>query len=195
MKKLLHIISSARGNQSYSKGLSSAIVQQLKDQRLVDSVVERDLSKDAPTFLDTETVHEFYKMPSDDDASRRLLQYTSSLLEEVTAADILVIGTPVHNLGIAAPLKAWLDHLVRVGVTYGYNENGKTFLLAPKKIYLAIASGGPVDRTNPENEFVDTYFRAVFDAYLGFSDVTTFRIGNTVAPGFVPDYASILQTL
>jgi len=196
-KTVLHIISSARGSESYSKGLSSAIVNRLINKQEIDTVVERDLTKEMPPFLDGNLIGAFYKDPrSVDEGERRLLAYADAVVSDVSMADILVLGTPMYNLGMSALLKAWIDQLVRVGVTYGFDENGgRKRYMNGKKVYLAIASGGrQADRPN-EAEFIATNVSAVFNTYVGITEIHTFRIEGTAMPGFQADYQKILAHL
>ncbi|MBE9600759.1 FMN-dependent NADH-azoreductase [Pedobacter sp. MC2016-24] len=197
MKNVLHIISSARGSRSYSQGLSSAIVKKLTDKRLVNTIVERNLAADFPPFIDRALIEVFYKNPgtmSNDD--HLLLQYANAILNEIKNADFIVIGTPVHNLGISAPLKAWIDQLIRFGVTYGYHSDGqRTGYLGGKKVFLAIASGGKVSDSDGGSDYTEPYLKSVFNAYTGITDFCTYRIEGTASPDFRENYEEILKNL
>jgi FMN-dependent NADH-azoreductase len=197
MKRALHIISSARGQQSYSRGLSTAIINKLLDKNEIDTVVERDLTKTPPPFLNEPLVWEFYKFPGmTDEKGKQLLSYADAIFNEVNQADIIVIGTPMHNHGISALLKAWIDQLVRVGVSYRFNADGsRTGCLHNKKVYLAVASGGKLAYWPAAYEFIDSYIKAVFSAYTGITDVCTYRVEGTAEPGFKVDYEQIIENL
>jgi len=197
MKKALHITSSARGGQSYSRGLSTAIIRKLTDRKEIGTVVERDLTQSPPPFLNEELIGEFYK-PADSiaDEGRDLLAYSDAIVSEIDQADIIVISTPMHNLGISAPLKAWLDQLVRVGLTYKFNEDGsRTGCFRNKKVYLAIASGGKLAFWPEGQEFIESYIKAVFGAYTGITDVSTYRVEGTGMGVPEINYDEILQNL
>ncbi|MDR6782001.1 FMN-dependent NADH-azoreductase [Pedobacter africanus] len=193
--RALHIISSPRGKQSYSRGLSSAIVERLLERNIVKTVVERNLIENVTPHLDEVLVKEFYKIPEKTD-SNPILSYADSIFCEIKEADVIVIGTPMHNLGVSAPLKAWIDQLVRFGITYGYGNDGKRYgYLKGKKVYLAIASGGR-SADWPENfEFIASYIKAVFNAYLGITDIYTFRIEGTASNNFEANYEEIIKSL
>jgi len=197
MNKVLHIISSPRGDQSYSKGLSTAIIQKLQQQGMVDTVVEKDLTQDSPPLFDTDLVQEFYKYPgTSDQKGEQLLAYSTALFAAINDADITVISTPMHNFGISAALKAWIDQLVRFGITYTYDNEGKRVgIFKNKKIYLAIALGGSSTGVSQQNEFIETYIKAVFREYVGITDVDTYRVENTAQPNFVVDYDAIIENL
>ena len=197
MKNILHIISSARGSQSYSRGLSSAIVEKLVSNGFVKNVVERDLTIEFPPLLNNKMVDEFYKHPTAiNEEGSLLLGYSNTIYGEIKNADIIVIGTPMHNLGISASLKAWIDQLVRFGITYGYASNGeRTGLLKNKKIYLAIASGGKLSDWPEGNEYIESYIKAVFAAYTGITDICTFRIEGTAQHSFTADYEELIESI
>lgn len=197
MKKALHIISSARGDQSYSKGLSTAIVNRLLERKKIDTVIERNLINEFPPLLDEKTMQEFYKHPATyTTEGMELLKYADSIFQEIKDVDIIVIGTPMHNLGMSAPLKAWIDQLVRFGVTYSYGENGQRVgHVTDKTVYLAIASGGQMAFWPEGYEFIESYIQAVLSAYIGITDVRTYRVEGTAFGDFKPDYQAIIQTL
>lgn len=197
MKNLLHIVSSARGNQSYSYGLSSAIVNKLRVKNEVGAVVEKNLAKEPPALIDETLIGEFYKQPDTiDQDGNRLLNYSNTIFNEVQEADIIVIGTPMHNFGISAHLKAWIDQFIRIGKTYKYNNDWtRTGLLNGKKIYLAIASGGIYSKEDKENEFIERYIKAVFSTYAGITNINTFRVEGTAYPNFKENYEEVIQDL
>ncbi|MBO9728556.1 MAG: NAD(P)H-dependent oxidoreductase [Chitinophaga sp.] len=194
-KTALHIISSARGNGSYSRALSSAIINKLISSQEIDTVVERDLTKETPPFIKEDLVGAFYTNPGSVE-QQQLLKYADTVVSDVSNADIIVIGTPMYNLGMSAVLKAWIDQLVRYGVTYGYDGDGvRSGLLNGKKIYLAIASGGRLADWPNGHEFIASHIEAVIRAYVGLAEIHTFRVEGTVMPGFEPDYQKILAHL
>lgn len=196
-KTILHVISSARGNESYSRGLSSAIVEALKELHDIDTIIEKDLTKDVPPIFEEHLTNAFYKDPrAADEKMQQVLEYADRTVHEVHEADILVLGTPMYNLGMSALLKAWIDQLVRFGVTYHYDENGRRQgKLNGKKVFLAIASGGKQSDWPDAYEFISAHVTAVFNAYVGTTEVQTFRVEGTASPGFQADYRKILERL
>lgn len=195
MKNILHITSSPRGKQSYSNGLSTAIVEKLKAPDT--TIVERNLCLNTPPYINPGFVDELYKNPIDyDQKSALLLEYSDIIFHEVKNTDIIVIGTPMHNMTVSAPLKAWIDLLIRHGITYGYDNTGKrTGYLQGKKVYLAVASGSRLSDWPAGSEFIESYIKSVFGAYTGITDIRTFRVEGTVTPDFSADYNKILETL
>lgn len=197
MKRALHITSSARGGRSYSRGLSAAIINKLISRNEIGTVVERDLTQSPPPFLDETLIWEFYKQADATNGDGgQLLAYSDGIFNEINQADIIVISTPMYNLGMSALLKGWLDQLVRVGLTYKFNEDGsKSGCLTDKKVYLAIASGGKMAFWPEGYEFIESHIKAVFSTYAGITDVSTYRVEGTAMPGVTINYEEIIQSL
>jgi FMN-dependent NADH-azoreductase len=194
MKNILHIISSARGELSYSNKLSSFILEKILQQGNINKITVRDLVKDIPPHADEVSIHEFYKHPElYDEQSQQLLSYANTIVNEMHESDIIVIGTPMFNLGISTPLKAWLDQLIRAGVTYVFDEQwNRVGQFKGKKVYLAVASGGRSAEGVPD--YVSAYIKDVFRNYTGITDVETYRIEGTMENGFTADFEGILNS-
>ena len=97
------------------------------------------------------------------------LAVSDALVAELQAADVLVLGVPMYNFGIPVQLKAWVDGVSRVGVTFKYSETGPKGLLdARKKVYVGLARGG-IYRDLPADTEVP-YFKALF-GFLGLTDL------------------------
>ena len=103
------------------------------------------------------------------------------------AADVLVIGAPLYNFGISSNLKAWIDHLVRAGVTFRYGANGPEGLVPnTKKVYVAMASGGVYSEGfMTAYDFVAPYLKTVL-GFIGLTDVTVARVEGTSNPALEP---------
>jgi len=65
-----------------------------------------------------------------------------ALIAELQAADIVVLGVPMYNFGVPAPLKNWIDAIARAKVTFQYTAKGPEGLLTGKKVYIAKPCGG-----------------------------------------------------
>jgi FMN-dependent NADH-azoreductase len=51
------------------------------------------------------------------------LQESERLIDELLAADVLVIGTPLYNFSMPAALKAWIDQIVRTDRTVAFDAS------------------------------------------------------------------------
>jgi len=100
------------------------------------------------------------------------LETADTLIAELMAADVIVIGAPMYNFTVSSSLKAWIDHVARAGVTFRYTENGPVGLATGKKVFVFTARGG-VYTKGPASamDFQETYLRA-FLGFIGLTDVT-----------------------
>ncbi|MFD2720154.1 FMN-dependent NADH-azoreductase [Hymenobacter monticola] len=184
---ILHIISSPRAN-SYSARLGRQIVEKLLAAHPGSSVHERDLSHHPLPHLEEVFVQGIFtpaeaRTPSQQAA----VQHSDEVIDEVLAADVLVIGSPMYNFSISSSLKAWLDHVVRAGVTFKYGPNGPQGLLTGKKVYLALASGGVYSGGSPmaAYDFMAPYLKPVL-GFIGLTDVEVVRVEGTSIPDLEP---------
>ena len=88
--------------------------------------------------------------------------------DEVLAADVLVLAAPMYNFAIPSTLKAWLDHVLRAGVTFKYTETGPQGLLTGKRAYVLTARGGIYAGSGMDHQ--EPYLRQAL-AFLGIHDV------------------------
>ena len=165
---ILAINTSAKKDGSISRTLTADLLSALKDRHGDVNVVERDLAKGLP-FIDAAWVDANFTADEDrTDAHRETLAQSDALVAELKAADVLVIGAPIYNFSIPAVLKAWIDMIARARLTFRYTENGPEGLLAGRKAYVVVPSGGvpvgsPVDFATP-------YLKQAL-AFVGITDV------------------------
>jgi FMN-dependent NADH-azoreductase len=63
------------------------------------------------------------------------------MVGNLLAADVVVIGTPMHNFAVPANLKAWIDQIVRVGRTFQVKPELKG-LAGGKRVYVLMSALG-----------------------------------------------------
>jgi len=183
MKKILEIISSARGSASNSTQLTNTIIEKLKAQYPGSTVTQRDLVQKKYPHLEESHLTAFFAPPENEsEAYKTAIQHSNEAIAELEAADIIVIGVPIYNFHIPSALKAWIDHVVRAGKTFSYGNGQPEGLLKNKKVYLAIASGG-VYSEGPMKamDFAEPYLKWIF-GFIGVHDVTTFRVEGVSSP-------------
>jgi FMN-dependent NADH-azoreductase len=182
--KLLHLDSSILGGNSISRTLSAEIVAREAALHPVLDVVYRDLAADEVRQLSGPHVAARFGVAVDDAALRDDLAKGDVYLDELLAADILVIGAPMYNFTVPSQLKAWIDRIAIAGRTFSYTENGPVGLLGGKKAFIASARGGVYSPGSPAAalEHHETYLTGVL-AFLGIKDVTIVRAeGVAVSP-------------
>ncbi len=166
---ILHIDSSMRHNGSRSRKLSAAMVQQLSATRTDDfKIVTRDLA-DGITFIDSNWIEANFTSPGERTSEQRaVLAYSDVLLNEIKAADVLVLGTAIYNFGVPAALKAWIDMIVRAQEAFRYGSDGPMGLLQGKSAYITIVSGGT--KSGSDVDFAWPYLKHIL-GFIGIHDV------------------------
>ncbi|WP_457329514.1 FMN-dependent NADH-azoreductase [Rhizobacter sp. P5_C2] len=177
---LLHLDSSALGAASVSRRLTSELVARQRALHPDIRVTYRDLGADPALHLTGIHVAARQGVASDDMAINADLVKGNAYLDELTAADVLVIGAPMYNLTIPTPLKAWIDRIAIAGRTFRYTATGPEGLLKGKKVFIASARGGVYSAGSPAAGFEhqESYLKGVL-AFLGMTDVTIVRAEGT----------------
>jgi len=171
--KLLRIDSSAR-RSSVSRQLTSKFVEEWQREHPEGEVIERDLATTALPMITDEWVQASFADPAVlTTAQKQALAVSDALVAELKAADTVVIGAPMYNFTIAAPLKAWIDQVVRKGVTVRFGAAGPEGLLKGKKTFVVTARGGAYRPQTPTEPFdyQEPYLRHVL-RFIGLTDVT-----------------------
>jgi FMN-dependent NADH-azoreductase len=183
--RLLHIDSSARLGRSgthphgsHTRRLTHRFVSRWLAARPGDGVVYRDVGQDPPSPVTGEWIASAFTPPEHrSEAAKASLSESDSLVAELLDADLIVIGAPMYNFGIPAPLKAWIDNIVRVGVTFGFDRSrvgepywpmlstGKRLVILSSRGDSGYGAGGRLEATNLVERGIETPF-----AYLGLTD-------------------------
>ena len=165
MTAILRIDASARNSGSISRDLTDRIVAKLSAEADA-TVATRDLASGLPQVDSDWIAANFTPADQRNDAQKATLALSDSLVAEVQAADVLVIGLPIYNFGVPSTLKAWIDMIARAGVTFRYTEKGPVGLLEGKRAIVAVASGGT--KMGSDMDFATGYIRHV----MGFIGIT-----------------------
>lgn len=179
---LLVIETSPRGQASASREVSRYLVNKMKPENSI--VISRDLTVDPLPHVTGSVVEAaFTPVEQRTDAHRAALRISDTVIDEVIAADTIVISTPMWNFGLPSVLKAWLDHLSRAGRTFSFIDGAPKGLLdSKKKVYFIISSGsrfssGPFAPW----DFAVPALKAVL-GFLGLSNVEVIRVEGTNDP-------------
>lgn len=169
MSRILVIESSARQEGSVSRQLTQAFIEQWKSANPTDSIQVRDLAKQPVPHLDMNLLGGWMK-PADQQSAgeQAALSRSDALVAELKDADVLVLAAPMYNFAIPSTLKAWLDHVLRAGVTFQYTANGPQGLLTGKRAYVLTARGGVYTGTALDHQ--EPYLRQAL-GFIGITDV------------------------
>jgi FMN-dependent NADH-azoreductase len=184
-KKVLHLISSPQGDGSLTKKLGKVVIEKIRE-RYPDTVVkERDLATDPFPHLDQMQIGAWFTPEEQHTPEQaKAITVSAEAIAEMQEADIYVINAPFYNFSIPTTLKAYLDHIVRPGITFRYNENGEPEgFLKGKKAYITIASSG-VYSEGPFQylDHVSPYLKMLL-GFLGITDISIFRVEGTRLEG------------
>ncbi|WP_432380976.1 FMN-dependent NADH-azoreductase [Duganella sp. P38] len=178
MKNILHISASARAEESDSYRLSQQIIAQLRKAYPSVQLVSRDLWSEPLPHVDFQYANALSRREGGAPHARGLssLDWSDLLIEELRAADAVVIATPMHNFTVPSVLKAWLDHVVRIGVTFNATPEGKVGTLRDRPVYIAVSSGGwrSGERAR-QPDFLEPYLRAILPT-IGLKDLHFFSL-------------------
>jgi FMN-dependent NADH-azoreductase len=168
-KTLLRIDASARRENSISRQLGDRLENAISTGSPDPRITKRDVAEGLPLVNEAWIVANF--TPDEDRTAEhhKTLSLSDALVEELKAADTIIFTTPIYNFGVPATLKAWIDMIARVGLTFRYTENGPVGLLENKRAYIVIASGGtPI---GSDIDYASGYLRHIM-GFIGITDVT-----------------------
>ena len=171
MPSLLAIQVSPRFDTSISRKLTTLFIDEWRTAHADGDVVTRDLARAPLPYVDLLWIGGAFAPPEHQTSeSTAAIAVSDELVAELQAADHIVIGTPMYNFSIPAALKAWIDHVVRIGVTLTDNVGQ----LRGKKATIILASGGDFSPGSPVEQYnqASGYLRQV----LGWMGVTAVEI-------------------
>lgn len=184
MKKILSIQSSPRGAASQSIQLANVILDKLRAAHPGAVVETVDLvNLHYPHLEESHLTSFFTPVEKHSERERVAVRHSNESIQAIRDADILVIGAPMYNFNIHSALKAWIDHIVRSGVTFRISEAGPEGLIKGKKVYLVISSGGVYsDGPMKSMDFIEPYLRTIL-GWIGLTDITVYRVEGLNVPG------------
>ncbi|MBC05261.1 NAD(P)H-dependent oxidoreductase [Thalassospira sp.] len=131
MTRILHIDSSSRPGRSdqkqhgsHTRRLTAQFMQNWLAKRPDTEIIYRDVGANPPQPTTGDWVHAAFTPPDDrEDWMHAALRESDQLVDELLSADIIVAGVPMYNFGMPAQMKAWVDNIVRVGRTFGFDRS------------------------------------------------------------------------
>ncbi|MCY1526153.1 FMN-dependent NADH-azoreductase 1 [compost metagenome] len=174
---ILHVSCSSRGQASESNRLANNIIGFLLKNDPAARVVTRVVGGNAIPHIDGR--YATSQQSSVDISQDGSASTSEALIQELESADVVVIGTPVHNFAVPSVLKAWIDHIARVRRTFNVGAQGKTGLLRDRPVFVAVASGGKFSGERARQaDFLTPYLTAVL-GMIGLQDLRFFSVEGT----------------
>jgi len=192
MATVLHIDASARAGSSadskfgsHTRRLGARFLQRWRAARPYDTVIYRDVGQSPPPPVSGEWIHAAFTPPARREPwMASALAASDELVDELLKADLIVAGVPMYNFGVPAQFKAYIDNVVRVGRTFGFDRSrpGEPYwpLLAGQGRRLVILSsrgdhgygkGGRIEHMNHVEPSIRTAF-----AYIGIDQVDSVAV-------------------
>lgn len=172
------IITSSFAPTSHSTALSQFARSAVQDLFPNASIETIELAKNPPALFDgllASAIHAGNTSP----AAQEALARSNAYIAQLKQADAIVVAVPMHNFGIPAVLKSWMDHVARAGVTFEYTASGPNGLV--KIPALIVTASGGVYQGMPweSNNHADTHAKS-FLTFLGM-DVRTVALEGTAS--------------
>jgi FMN-dependent NADH-azoreductase len=190
--QILRLDSSARPDGSdrspfgsHTRRLTERFLRRWQAARPQDHVTARDVGQSPPHPVTGKWIHAAFTKPEQREAwMQEALTESDALVDELIAADLIVAGVPMYNFGMPAQMKAWIDNIVRVGRTFGFDRAREGEPYWPmlegmgKRVVVLSARGDygydPGQRMAHVNH-VEAGLRDVF-GYLGVTDFESIAV-------------------
>ena len=183
---ILCVTSSPRRDTSYSNLVAMRVLRELREVYPGATVTIRDLACNPLPHIDDDFVTATRSIAgARTERQRAQVEMSDTLVDELAAADVLVIAASMINFGIPSTLKAWFDYIVRPGRTFRYRNGGSQGLLRGRRAILVLSRGG-IYSAGPLRSFEhdESYLRSVLD-FIGIVDVQSILIeGMALGPDF-----------
>jgi FMN-dependent NADH-azoreductase len=184
---LLHIDTSARPglsgidpHGSHTRRLSARFVERWREARPQDRIDYLDVGQHPPAHVNGRWIHAAFTPPAEREPwMAEVLAESDRLVDQLIAADVIVVGLPMYNFSVPAQFKAYIDNIVRVGRTFGFDrargavpywpmlaDAGKRMVLLGARGDHGYGPGGRIAHLNHTESSV----RSVF-GYIGITDV------------------------
>lgn len=141
MPRLLHIDSSIQGERSVSRRLTARAAAAWRVAHPGGTVSYRDLGAEPLPHLDA-AGGVAHMLAPDQHTPAQAASYALrvELIDEVKAADTIILGLPLYNFGPPSTVKAWVDHLIVPGLSYDPATNAG--LLGGRDLIVLRSRGG-----------------------------------------------------
>jgi FMN-dependent NADH-azoreductase len=178
MKTLLRIDSSPRAERSQSRRLTALFAQAWSRAHPESTIIHRDLALVPVPFVNEDWIAAAYSDPAGHTpAQRSAIAVSDQLVDELLAADEMVIGTPMFNFSVSASLKAWIDQVVRIGRTIQFPDyaplvHGRKATIIATRGGAGLGPGEPLAQFDGQVPYLKQILR-----FIGITDVSVVYVG------------------
>ncbi|QRM45810.1 NAD(P)H-dependent oxidoreductase [Rhizobium sp. BG4] len=173
--RILHLICSPRGHASASARNSHRMIEELVASGRNVEVTVRCLNDSNMPHIDREFSMSS-RVPGHVVGSSGSHSLSDELIEEVVRSEAIVLATPMHNLTVPSPLKAWIDHVVRPDRTFRYIDNRMVGMLVDRPVLVSFSRGNAA-LDGPD--FLIPYLRTIF-AVMGVTSIEFFPLPDQI---------------
>lgn len=144
--RVMQIVTSPRNANSNSKKLSNYFIERLREGIPNLEIDYLDTSIETPPHITSEFIEAMYTTPFErSESMKKTLSLSDSLCARVLMSDLLVFGIPSQNFAMPSGFKAFIDHIIRIGLTYLINDDGSTTgkVNRQRVIFITTREGNP----------------------------------------------------
>jgi len=180
MSEILVVHASPRGERSHSRRLAEVFVAAWQAANPGARLTRREVGRALiPPVNEAFVAAAFYPEPDARPLAMQAdLALSDELVRELLGHDVLLISTPMHNFSVPSGLKAWIDQIVRLGLTFSHTLDngvaqyeplvrGKKALIVTTRGGFGFGPGGELEALN----HADTLLRTAL-GFIGINDVT-----------------------
>lgn len=193
--KLLNIEVSPNGENSSSRQASRHLLEKFKKDIPGISITTRDLdAQPIPHLRRADIGAAFTPAEARSLEQQEVIKFSDQLVDELLASDVIIISTPVWNFGLPSVLKAWVDHIVRVGRTFSFSSEGPKGLVPSKKVYVVVSSGSVFSKG--PYAVNDHFVRSISGilGFIGLTDIEIIRVEGTANPATTADVVAAAKS-
>ncbi|CAE7200845.1 azoR2 [Symbiodinium necroappetens] len=178
MATILRLDTSARAARSITRHLADAFIDAWIAELPESRVTRRDLGRTPPPHVSEEWIAAAFTPQNERTSTMRdALAESDRMIDELAAADLVLVAAPLYNYGLPATLKAWVDQVVRVDRTFTFDLergdfpiepvlSGKAMVLLSSRGEFGFGPGGPREGWNHLNP----HMRTIATRLLGVAD-------------------------
>ncbi len=197
MSTILHIQTSPRGDESFSIRLARAFLTKLVELDPQTSVDTLDLfAADLPEFAAPAAKAKYAVMSGADPADEAQIawQQVIAVVNQLKAADKVVISSPMWNFSIPYRLKHYIDIITQPGLTFAFSpDRGYSGLITHRPLALMLARGGDfAPGSGHEDQDMQLPYLESLMRFIGFESIHPILVQPTLAAG--PEAANAALT-